>query len=76
MVASPSLAIDLPLKALVAEDDGRAKVWVSYNSPEYLQQRHVARPADLIKSIAGAGTLMAKRCGIMQPTEESAWRTI
>ena len=39
MVASPTLAIDLPLKALVWEDaDG--KVWLSYNSPGYLKQRH------------------------------------
>ena len=39
MQAYPSLAVDLPLKALVWEDvDGR--VWVSTNSPEYLQQRH------------------------------------
>jgi uncharacterized protein (DUF302 family) len=36
MVASPTLAIDLPLKALVWEDDG-GKVWVGYNSPEYLR---------------------------------------
>src|SRR5277367_1989167 len=36
MVAAPSLAIDLPLKALVAEDAG-GKVSVTYNSPEYLQ---------------------------------------
>jgi len=58
MVAAPSLAIDLPLKALVAEDaDG--KVWVTYNSPEYLQQRHVV-PAELIKNLAGAGALIAK----------------
>ena len=58
MVASPTLAIDLPLKALVAEDaDG--KVWVTYNSPEYLQQRHVV-PAELIKNLAGAGALIAK----------------
>jgi uncharacterized protein (DUF302 family) len=35
----PSLAIDLPLKALVRETaDG--KVTISYNSPEYLQRRH------------------------------------
>jgi uncharacterized protein (DUF302 family) len=35
----PSIAIDLPLKALVREAaDGT--VWLSYNSPEYLQQRH------------------------------------
>ena len=58
MVAAPSLAIDLPLKALVAEDaDG--KVWVSYNSPQYLQQRHGVS-AELIKNIAGAGALLAK----------------
>src|SRR5271170_6131193 len=45
MVASPTLAIDLPLKALVWEDaDG--KVWVSYNAPEYLQKRHNV-PAEL-----------------------------
>ena len=58
MVAAPSLAIDLPLKALVAEDEG-GKVWVSYNSPEYLQQRHGV-PEDLIKNIAVAGPLVAK----------------
>jgi uncharacterized protein (DUF302 family) len=56
MVASPTIAIDLPLKALVWEDGG-GKVWVSYNSPEYLQQRHNV-PADLIKNIAGAGPLL------------------
>jgi uncharacterized protein (DUF302 family) len=58
MVAAPSLAIDLPLKALVAEDEG-GKVWVSYNSPEYLQQRHGV-PEDLVKNIAVVGTLVAK----------------
>jgi uncharacterized protein (DUF302 family) len=39
MILHPSLAVDLPLKALVWEaTDG--KVWLSYNSPEFLQQRH------------------------------------
>ncbi|MGA2052804.1 MAG: DUF302 domain-containing protein [Opitutales bacterium] len=39
MAKYPSLAMDLPLKALVWEsEDG--KVWLSYNSPEFLQQRH------------------------------------
>lgn len=58
MVATPSLAIDLPLKALVAEGaDG--KVSVSYNSPEYLQERHGV-PAELIKNLAGAGVLIGK----------------
>jgi uncharacterized protein (DUF302 family) len=58
MVAAPTLAIDLPLKALVAEDES-GKVWISYNSPEYLQQRHGV-PQDLMKNIAGAGALIAK----------------
>jgi uncharacterized protein (DUF302 family) len=58
MVAAPSLAIDLPLKALVSQDDA-GKVWVTYNSPEYLQERHGV-PADLIKNLAGAGALIAK----------------
>ena len=56
MVASPTTAIDLPLKALIWEDAG-GKVWVSYNSPEYLQHRHNV-PADLIKNISGAGPLL------------------
>jgi len=58
MVAAPTLAIDLPLKALVSEDEN-GKVVVSYNSPEYLQQRHGV-PEELIKNIAGAGALVAK----------------
>lgn len=58
MVAAPSLAIDLPLKALVAEDD-LGKVTVTYNSPQYLQQRH-GFPPDLIKNLAGAGALIEK----------------
>ena len=58
MIAAPSLAIDLPLKALVWEDQ-KGKVWVSYNSPEYLQKRHGV-PDDLVKNIAGAGALIAK----------------
>src|SRR6202162_663332 len=39
MIASPSSAIDLPLKILIWEDD-HGKVWITYNSPVYLQQRH------------------------------------
>jgi uncharacterized protein (DUF302 family) len=58
MVAAPTVAIDLPLKALVSQDEN-GKVWVSYNSPEYLQQRHGV-PEDLIKNIAVVGALVAK----------------
>lgn len=56
MVASPTIAIDLPLKALVWEDAG-GKVWVTHNSPEYLQQRHNV-PFELVKNISAAGTLL------------------
>jgi uncharacterized protein (DUF302 family) len=58
MVAAPSVAIDLPLKALVSEDE-KGKVSVFYNSPEYLQQRHGV-PEELIKNIAVVGALVAK----------------
>jgi uncharacterized protein (DUF302 family) len=58
MMAAPRSAIDLPLKILVWEDaDG--KVWVSYNSTAYLQQRH-GFPADLLQNIAVVETLAAK----------------
>src|ERR1700686_532943 len=57
-VATPSLAIDLPLKALVAED-AEGKVSVTYNSPEYLKGRHGV-PDALIKNLAGAGVVIAK----------------
>jgi uncharacterized protein (DUF302 family) len=58
MVAAPTLAIDLPLKALVWEDEA-GKVWLAYNSPECLQQRHGV-PADLVKNIAGVGAVLQK----------------
>jgi uncharacterized protein (DUF302 family) len=55
MIASPGIAIDLPLKILVREDEG-AKVWISYNSPAYLQARH-GLPPDLVQNIAVVATL-------------------
>ena len=58
MLASPSIAIDLPLKILVSQDN-QGKVWISYNSPEYLAQRH-GLPHDLLQNIAVVGTLAAK----------------
>src|SRR6266478_5567166 len=50
MLAAPSCAIDLPLKILIWEDS-QGKVWVSYNNPAYLQERHSV-PQELLKSIA------------------------
>jgi uncharacterized protein (DUF302 family) len=58
MVAAPTTAIDLPLKALVWED-AEDNVWLSYNSPDYLQQRH-GIPEELVKNIAGAGAVLAE----------------
>ena len=55
MLAAPSMAIDLPLKILIWED-ANAKVWVSYNSPAYLQERHHL-PPDLLQNIAVVETL-------------------
>jgi len=58
MLAAPSVAIDLPLKILVWEDShGRA--WVSYNSPEYLKERH-GLPQELLQNIAVVETLATK----------------
>src|SRR5271154_6964156 len=58
MLASPTSAIDLPLKILVAEDsDG--KVWVSYNSIAFLKQRHNLSD-ELLKNIAVVEVLAAK----------------
>jgi uncharacterized protein (DUF302 family) len=50
MLAAPSVAIDLPLKLLVWED-AQGSRWISYNSSQYLKQRH-ALPDDLLKNIA------------------------
>lgn len=58
MQASPTVAIDLPLKALVWEDE-QGKVWLTYNDPKYLQRRHEV-PVELLPNIAAANALMAK----------------
>lgn len=55
MLAAPSIAIDLPLKILIWED-GQEKVWLSYNTPEYLRQRHGV-PQELLQNIAIAEIL-------------------
>jgi uncharacterized protein (DUF302 family) len=58
MLAAPSIAIDLPLKVLVWEDSS-GKVWVSYNSPDYLQERHDV-PDELMQNISLVETPAAK----------------
>jgi uncharacterized protein (DUF302 family) len=58
MLASPTCAIDLPLKILVWQDETGA-VNATYNSPAYLGARHHL-PVDLLKNISGVETLVAK----------------
>jgi uncharacterized protein (DUF302 family) len=58
MQAAPTVAIDLPLKALIWED-GDGTVRLTYNDPAYLQQRH-GLPAELIGNIAGVSALLEK----------------
>jgi len=53
MVAVPSIAIDLPMKILIAEDAG-GKVWISYNAPAYMQARH-RLPPELFQAYSAAG---------------------
>ena len=55
MIASPTAALDLPLKILVSEDD-EGLVRISYNSAEYLQIRHDF-PRELMRNIAAADVL-------------------
>jgi uncharacterized protein (DUF302 family) len=58
MLAAPSSAIDLPLKLLVRED-GAGNVSISYNSADYLGERHDV-PDDLMKNIAVVAALAGK----------------
>ncbi len=58
MLAAPSVAIDLPLKILVWEDEA-GKTWISFNSPDYLRNRHNL-PQELMQNIAVIETLAAK----------------
>jgi uncharacterized protein (DUF302 family) len=55
MLAAPSAALDLPLKILVAEDS-KGEVWISYNSVDYLKERH-GLPQNLSPNIAVVETL-------------------
>jgi uncharacterized protein (DUF302 family) len=58
MIASPTIAIDLPLKLLVWED-ASGQTRISYNDPKYLQQRH-GLPQELVQNIGAAGALAAE----------------
>jgi uncharacterized protein (DUF302 family) len=57
MLASPSVAIDLPLKILISEDHEK-KIWVSYNSLKFLQDRH-SLPEQLMQNLAAVEAVAA-----------------
>ena len=61
MIACPSIAIDLPLKLLVSQDDD-GKVWISYNAPAYLQARY-GLPPELVQNIAIVEALAVNAAG-------------
>lgn len=61
MVAAPTIALDLPLKILVAED-AEGAVWLSWNEPEYLQRRHGV-PEALVRNISVAAALAEAAAG-------------
>ena len=56
MIASPLLALDLPLKVLVWQSDDD-RVWVSSTSVAYLKVRY-AIPQELVGNIAGIDALI------------------
>ena len=57
-------AIDLPLKALIWQDD-EGKVWLAYNAPEYLAERH---------NLTGCDEALQKMAGALDKLAEAATR--
>ena len=60
MQCAQSVAIDLPQKALIWQD-AQGQVWLSYNDPNYLVERHqITGCGDVIKKVAKALSNFAK----------------
>ena len=54
MKCAPTVAIDLPQKALIWQD-ANSRVWISYNDPAYLKQRHNIQGCDkVLAKVSGA----------------------
>jgi uncharacterized protein (DUF302 family) len=61
MLCSQSVAIDLPQKALIWQDEA-GQVWFSYNDPQYLVLRHNIQGCDeVLKKVTGALGNFAKK---------------
>lgn len=60
MKCGPSIAIDLPLKALIWED-GDGQTWLGYNDPAYLVERHKLEGCEkVIEKVTGALAAFSK----------------
>lgn len=64
MRCAQSVAVDLPQKALIWEDD-EGQVWLGYNDPAYLKARH---------GIDGCDEVLAKVTGALASFAEAATR--
>jgi len=53
MQCAQSTGIDLPLKALVWEDD-EGQVWIGYNDPAFIAQRHGVPDCPVVEKLTGA----------------------
>ncbi|MEH6471382.1 MAG: DUF302 domain-containing protein [Halopseudomonas sp.] len=61
MQCGQSVAIELPLKALIYEDES-GQVWLAYNDPVYLARRHsITGCIEVIRKMSGALGNFAKQ---------------
>jgi len=61
MLAASTAALDLPLKILVWED-AEGKVWLSYNSADYVGKRHGV-PQGLLQNLAAVEKVAQEAAG-------------
>jgi len=72
MQGNQAAGIDLPMKALAWEDD-KGQVWLAYNRPEYLAERHGIRDRDPVlekmrKALRGfCARAVGSQAGDVQP---------
>ncbi|RRJ84126.1 DUF302 domain-containing protein [Aestuariirhabdus litorea] len=60
MECQPSVAVDLPQKMLISEDE-EGRVWLSYTAPAYLAQRHRIEGCDaVLQTVSGALAALAR----------------
>jgi uncharacterized protein (DUF302 family) len=61
MEARQTAGIDLPLKALVWEDEG-GKTWLSYNEPAWMEQRHgLANATVVVNKLSAMLTMLGRK---------------